>query len=101
MEGAMKLGKRTAKLVREAAVAGFVQGTRWAGWSPARGEPDPFPMDPEIWVMARRCAEKFPDLYPVLAKVEDEEYDAARAASQAEVAAWLRRRMEPLGGPTC
>lgn len=85
----MRLGKRTAKLVREAAVAGFVQGTRWAGWQPPRGEPDPFPDDSEIWVMACRCAEKFADLYPTLSKVEDEEYAAARAATRAAGLAML------------
>ncbi len=87
----MRLGKRTAKLVREAAVAGFVQGTRWAGWVPPRGEPDPFPFDPEILTLAFRCAAKFPDLYPTLSKVEEVwEADAeARCRSNAELAALM------------
>lgn len=74
----MKLGKRTARLVREAAVAGFVQGTRWAGYFPPIGKTakeDDFPGDSDIEDRAYRTAEKFPDLYPTLSKADRPEGD--------------------------
>lgn len=81
----MRLGKRTEKLVREAAVAGFVMGTRWAGWHPPPGVPageDAFPLDSEIVSRAYRCAAKFPDCYPTLSKAEQVHDEAARARAE-------------------
>lgn len=81
----MKLGKRTEKLVRQAAIAGFVAGNRLGPDRLAREED--FPLDPEIWVLTLRVARKFPDIYPTLAAVayESEELAAddhrARAAT--------------------
>ncbi len=82
----MKLGKRTAKLVREAAVAGFVMGTRWTGY---HGDDSSFPDDTDILVRALRCAEKFPDLYPTLSKVESDEVEADRERRAAELGAYF------------
>ena len=70
----MKIGKRTAKLIREAAVMGFVQGSMWGevqGYKP-RAERSPHPKDSEVLDRVMRGARKFPDLYPTLSKVEYE-----------------------------
>lgn len=74
----MKLGTRTAKLVREAAVAGFVQGSLAAG--PYRGED--FPLDSDIWLAALRTARSFPDLYPTLKAVAFESEELAEQDRQ-------------------
>ena len=60
----MKVSKRTEQLIREAAVLGFVQGSRLAG---QRVE---IPKDSEVVRRVLRAAESFSDLYPTLSKVD-------------------------------
>jgi hypothetical protein len=70
----MRLGKRTARLVREAAVMGFVQGSMWGevqGHKP-RAERSPHPKDSEVLDRVMLGARKHSDLYPALSKVEYE-----------------------------
>jgi hypothetical protein len=71
----MRVGKRTAKLIREAAVMGFVQGTMWGRAFPDRREEEQFPRDSDILGRVMRGARSHRDLYPTLSKVEDEVAD--------------------------
>ena len=69
----MKLGKRTAQLVREAAVLGFAEGARWAGYHHTSAEDRAnYPRDSVVLADALRSARSFSDLYPTLARVERE-----------------------------
>lgn len=65
----MKLGKRTAKLVREAIVLGHVEGARWAGY---HGGGDGYPRDSEVVAKVLWASQSFSDVYPTLSKVETE-----------------------------
>jgi hypothetical protein len=67
----MKLGRRTAKLVQEAAVLGFVEGVVHAHgrtWEEARRD---FPPDLEVLARVLRAAHSHADLYPTLSRVEE------------------------------
>lgn len=92
----MRIGKRTARLVREAAVAGFVNGSRFAqGLS--RAEVDAaFPSDSVVLAGVLKTARAHGDLYRALSKVEsvDEASDAVLAAIEAEGLAMLRAMTE-------
>lgn len=87
----MRLGKRTAKIVREAAIAGFVAGNRY-GPSLVADEVE-YPTDPEIWVFTLRTARSFPDLYPILKNVARESEELAEDDRRAAAATveFLRR----------
>lgn len=94
----MKLGKRTAKLVREAAIAGFVAGNYFG--PPPLTRTEEFPLDAEIWVLTLRTARKFPDIYPILKNVarESEELagdDRRAATATAEFLSGLREQEKP------
>jgi hypothetical protein len=73
---AWKLGKRTEKLVREAMVMAFVQGTRWGR---ATTWDDKVPRDSEIVHRVLVSAVRNSDLYPTLSKL-----DAALEADAAQ-----------------
>jgi hypothetical protein len=62
----MILGKRTARLVREAIVLAHVEGARWAGHHGADG----YPKDSAVVAKVLRSSKSFSDLYPTLSKVE-------------------------------
>ena len=64
----MKIGKRTAQLIREAAVLGYVHGYRNALYSLEDG----IPKDSEIIGGVLYAASRNKDLYPTLGKVEQE-----------------------------
>jgi hypothetical protein len=85
-----RLGSRTARLVREAAVRGFVQGMRNGG---------EIPPDSVIVANVLRSARSNPDLYPTLSAVEsvDEAADLAEATMRAETLAFLSRFTERRG----
>jgi hypothetical protein len=87
----VRLGKRTARLVRQAAVAGFVNGTRFAQGRSLSDVEANFPGDTWVVVQMLRTARAHPDLYPTMAKVEsvDEAADATEAALKAEGLAML------------
>lgn len=72
-----KLGKRTAKLLREAIVLAHVEGVRW-GQVHARD--DEYPSDSQVLARVLAAAVSFSDLYPTLSKLD--EAKAARAAQQ-------------------
>jgi hypothetical protein len=79
----MRLGKRTAKLVREAAVLGFANGAYWAAdrsWSECEAN---YPKDTRVVADVIRSARNNADLYPTLSKVE--QVDDATAAALAEI----------------
>lgn len=86
----MKLGKRTAKLVREAAIAGFVAGNRY-GPDPTE-PPDGFPNDTQIWIYTLRVARKCEDVYPSLARVawESDELKAHDERVTAETLEYMK-----------
>lgn len=75
----MKLGKRTARLVREAAVLGYVNGA-WA----MGGQPATIPPDSAIVAGVIRAARAHSDLHPTLARAEFPEGDPAIAWLEAE-----------------
>lgn len=81
----MRLGKRTAKLVREAAIAGFVAGNCYG--PPRTADEVEYPSDPEIWVFTLRVARKFPDIYPTLKTVVQESEELAEDDRRARAAA--------------
>lgn len=67
----MKLGKRTARLVREAAVLGFVHGSRWGQANPrVLSAKEQFPRDSEIVADVLWASKSFRDLYPTLCRAE-------------------------------
>lgn len=77
----VKLGKRTARLVREAAIAGFIAGNRLG---PPRTSNDvEYPTDAAIWVATLRTArfarENFPTLSAVARESEELAEDDRRA----------------------
>jgi hypothetical protein len=83
----MRLGKRTAKLVREAMVLGFVEGA----WAETTGLGATIPPDREIVIRVLRAARAHPDLYPSLSKVEAD-------LPESETLAWLRQQPSAVGG---
>lgn len=62
----MKIGKRADALIREAAVAGYVNGV----WAAGGGFTVDIPPDTVTTAGAFRTARKFPELYPMLSRVE-------------------------------
>ena len=56
------MSEREKLIFRDAAIAGFVQGTRYAGLTPSVG----FPRDPVILENALGCIDRYPDLYPTV-----------------------------------
>lgn len=88
----MKIGTRTARLVREAAIAGYVNGSRFAQYrSPTEVDAD-FPQDSLIVAGVLKTARAHGDLYRTLAKVEsiDAASDAVLANVEADGLAMLR-----------
>jgi len=85
----VKLGKRTAQLVREAAVMAFVQGSLW-GKSEGRNEvmgfaSEPHPRDSVVLRDVLRAARSHSDLYPLLSKAEIEGVQVERTEQEWEV----------------
>lgn len=74
----MKIGKRTAQLVREAIVLGHVEGV-WYGRAVSRGE-EPYPADSVVIHNVLRAARSNRDTFPTLAKLAD---DIERQATEA------------------
>jgi hypothetical protein len=64
----VKVGKRTAKLIREAAVLGFVNGAFWAGYN--HRDPSIYPKDSAVLDQVLRSAQSNSDLYPTLSRAE-------------------------------
>lgn len=67
----MRVGKRTAKLIHEAAIMGFVQGSIWGRATPDRDKD--FPKDSEVVYRVLRGVSGCRDLYPTLSRVETNE----------------------------
>ncbi|WP_033288273.1 hypothetical protein [Amycolatopsis jejuensis] len=67
----MILGKRTAKLVREAIVLAHVHGVLWGHAFP-RSSGEPYPKDSAVVAKVLRAAKSHRDLYPTLARVESD-----------------------------
>jgi hypothetical protein len=65
---ARPLGKRTAKLLREAIVLAHVEGARWAGY---HGGGEEYPKDSEVVSRVLSAAVSFNDLYPTLSRTEE------------------------------
>lgn len=82
----MKLGKRTAKLLGEAIVLAFVEGSRWGQSHPRKlGDDDEFPRDREIVEQTLAASTSFRDVYPTLSKLDEaQEIAAARRAASVE-----------------
>lgn len=82
----MKIGKRTAKLIREAAVAGFVAGHQFG---PPRGAEDieaEFPTDAAIWVFTLRTARMASENFPALRRIAAESAELAADDQRASAA---------------
>ncbi|HZA71306.1 MAG TPA: hypothetical protein VE476_00175 [Propionibacteriaceae bacterium] len=62
----MRIGKRADALIREAAVAGYVNGV----WATGGGFTADIPPDTVVTAGAFRTARSFPELYPTLSRVE-------------------------------
>lgn len=77
----MKVGKRTAKLLREAMVLAYVEGSRWGQYHDGRDDTG-FPTDSQIVQTVLAASVPLRDLYPTLSKTAD-----AQAADEA-----IRRR---------
>lgn len=80
----MRLGKRTARLVREAAVLGYVNGV----WSTDKGFEAAIPSDVAVFGGVIRVARTLPELYPSLSRAELPEGDPAAAWIAAQEAEW-------------
>lgn len=86
----MKVGKRTAKLLREAMVLAFVEGSRWGEY---RGNDDEFPTDSSIVARVLSASVSMSDLYPMLSKTEDAQAaDAERRHRQLQFLSALVQR---------
>lgn len=72
----MRLGKCTAKLVREAAVLGFANGAYWAADRPWSEVEANYPKDTAVVADVIRSARSNGDLYPTLSKAEPDEATA-------------------------
>jgi hypothetical protein len=86
---ARPLGKRTAKLLREAIVLAHVEGARWAGY---HGGSDGYPKDSDVVRKVLCSAVSFADLYPTLSKLDvAQQVDDERRERQAQgLAEFLR-----------
>lgn len=69
----MRVGRRTARLVHEAAILGFVQGVRWGQANPHVHEGRDLPKGGHIVADLLRDVQMFRDLYPTLSRVETNE----------------------------
>lgn len=78
----MKLGKRTAKLVREAMVLAFVEGA----YAESAGLGAKIPPDRDIVIRVLRAARANADLYPSLSKVEAD-------LPESDTVTWLRQQL--------
>jgi hypothetical protein len=70
----VKLGKRTAKLLREAIVLAHVEGARWGQCHDRDAE---YPADSDVVFRVLSAAAVLNDIYPTLSKLEE-----AQAADQ-------------------
>lgn len=78
----MKLGKRTAKLLREAIVLAHVEG---AQWGQVHGRDATYPKDSDVVRRVLTAAVSFSDLYPTLAKLDEAQAaDAERRRESVE-----------------
>jgi len=76
----VRLGKRTARLVREAAVLGFVEGAWWrGGHTTAADARADYPKDADVLAWVMRSARSNRDLYPLLSNVDDDNPGGDRA----------------------
>lgn len=70
----MKVSKRTERLIREAAVMGFVQGAMWGAAHPrymvAGARESGYPRDSQVVADVLRSAHDNSDHYPMLSKVD-------------------------------
>jgi hypothetical protein len=70
----MRVGKRTARLVAEAMVLAFVQGSRWGQVHPLtlsdEEAKEAFPKDSQIIAGVLRDARSFRDTFPTLSRAE-------------------------------
>ena len=73
----MKVGKRTTRLLREAMVLAYVEGSRWGQHHSGRSDEE-FPSDSAIVRRVLEASVMFADLYPLLSRTDD-----ARAANEA------------------
>lgn len=90
----MKIGKHTAKLLREAIVLAYVEG---ACWGRANDREVKHPRDSEVVNRVLSASVSFSDLYPTLSKLDvAREADAAR---RAETAAFLKAMMKGIDEP--
>lgn len=67
----VKVGKRTAKLLREAMVLAFVEGSRWGQYHGKSRADDDFPADLAIVRRVLEASVMFADLYPALSRTDD------------------------------
>lgn len=96
----MKLGKRTAKLLGEAMVLGFVEGSHWGQANPRQlGDDDRFPKDAEIVFRVLAASTSFRDLYPTLSKLDEAKAADAerRRESMEQIKQLMAQRAEQNG----
>lgn len=79
----MKIGKRTAQLLREAIVLAHVEGMRYGRSS----EPDdPYPKDSDVVAHVLAASVSFRTIYPTLSKLDEaREADAERRRQSTEM----------------
>jgi hypothetical protein len=95
----VKIGKRTAKLLREAMVLAYVEGSRWGQCHPNSFEDSEFPTDSQIVQQVLTAAVLFGDLYPTLSKTDDAQVaDAERERRHLELLATLANSSRGSGG---
>jgi hypothetical protein len=87
----VKIGKRTANLLREAMVLAYVEGSRWGQCYGTSDEYD-FPTDSQIVQQVLEASVSFRDLYPTLSRTEAAQAaDAGRRRRSGELLAALVR----------
>lgn len=79
----MRIGKRTARLVREAIVLGHVEGAWFGRAVPYGDQEEGYPADSVVFFNALRSARSNRDKFPTLAKFADD-IERQAAESRAE-----------------
>lgn len=88
----MRIGPRTAKLLREAIVLAHVEGMRYGR---ATKSDDPYPRDADIVELVLAASVGFRDLYPTLSRLDEAKAaDAERRRQSIELTKLLMAQRE-------
>lgn len=82
MTGRAPIGKRTARLLRDAIVLAHVEGSWWARGRERADQEDQYPKDSEVIARVLYSASRMKDQYPALGRLADRLEADARAKEE-------------------